>query len=69
LDRRGSVEGAVDFNDVDVLGQKEKRMKSLRLSLWIDDALPVFVTPTGGTDIITHKKRMTKKKRPGLYAQ
>jgi hypothetical protein len=28
-------------------------MKSLRFSLWIDDPIPVFVTPASGTDIIT----------------
>jgi hypothetical protein len=56
LDRRGSVECAVDFDDIDVLGQKEKRMKSLRLSLWIDDALPVFIAPASSTDIITRHR-------------
>src|SRR5674476_1277087 len=50
--RRGPVEGAVDLDDVDEVGEKREGMETAALRDRIDDAFPVLVAPAGGADVI-----------------
>ena len=50
--RRRPVESAVDLDDIDILGEEDKRMESCGFLHWIDNALPVWVAPAGCSDKI-----------------
>jgi hypothetical protein len=54
MENRRSVEGAIDFNHVNVFSQEKKSMKSNALPVRVDDSFPVFVAPTCSSYIVLH---------------
>jgi hypothetical protein len=57
---QGNVEGrrpvkcAVDFDDIDIAGEERERVKGPFAFCGIDDSFPIFVAPSGRSDVILH---------------